>query len=501
MKVNRYITYIALGILILSLIPLYYIGQYAHPSVDDYYYGIETSRVWSDTGSFYEVLKESFLRTQETYHAWQGNFSAIFLMRLQPAIFGENYYFITPVIFITSFVISMLVFFYFFLRKWWNSGKIPALLASTVITFCALQFTLVPSDSFYWYNGSVYYTFFFSLMLFLFFFITIMLKGEHRAARILSGIFAVILGFFIGGGNYATALFTVLVLCVITLIYIIRKDRCKIFMAVITVFSLAGLILSVIAPGNEIRQASVGEGYGVVKAILYSFAYGGYNIASSTTAPVLVMWLLLLPVFYRIASGSSFNFRYPLAVLIFTFGLFCSQATPVFYAQGMRMPYRMMNIICFSYYIFMTFNLIYIMGWLYHRFRNNGLLCAASSFFKKSRNRLIYASFGVMAFIVGCIGLCSVSESEDGSAQFGGMPLSVSAVYSIINNDARTYDDELNERAEYLSTTTESDVVVKPLSVTPDPIFHTDITTDSAHWKNAHLALFYNKASVTLSDE
>lgn len=501
MKVNRRITYIALGLLILSLIPLYYIGQYAHPSVDDYYYGMETSKVWNNTGSFSEVLKEAYSRTRDTYTVWQGNFSAVFLMRLQPAIFGENYYFITPVIFITSFVVSMLVFFYFFLRKWWNSGKTAALLSATVITFCALQFTLVPSDSFYWYNGSVYYTFFFSLMLFLFFLVTIMLKGEHMIARIISGFFACILGFLIGGGNYATALFTVLVLSVMTLIYIIRKDNHSFIMVLITALTFLGLIISIKAPGNVIRQASVGEGFGAFKAIIYSLAYGGYNIASSTTAPVLIMWILLLPVFYRIAARSGFEFKYPLLVLIVTFGLFSSQATPVFFAQGMRMPYRMMNIIGFSYYIFMSFNLIYIMGWLNRRFKDCAVLSSVSSFFKKSCNRRNFALFGAAFFAVACIGLCTVSEKEDGGAQFAGMPVSVSAIYSIANNDAATYDKELNERAEYLSSTDELNVEVAPLSVTPAPIFHTDITSDCSHWKNFHLALFYDKASVTLSDE
>lgn len=53
----------------------------------------------------------------------------------------------------------------------------------------------------------------------------------------------------------------------------------------------------------------------------------------------------MIPVFYRIARRSGFTYRYPLLVAVFTFGLYCSMGTPVFYAQGLRMPYRMMNII------------------------------------------------------------------------------------------------------------------------------------------------------------
>lgn len=55
MKTKHYI-YILTTIFILSLIPLYIIGKYNHPSVDDYYYGVETSATWNATGSIVEVF-------------------------------------------------------------------------------------------------------------------------------------------------------------------------------------------------------------------------------------------------------------------------------------------------------------------------------------------------------------------------------------------------------------------------------------------------------------
>ena len=66
---------------------------------------------------------------------------------------------------------------------------------------------------------------------------------------------------------------------------------------------------------------------------------------------------------------------------------------------------------------------------------------------------------------------------------------------------AKQYDKECRERAEYLSGTEEKGVTLAPLSVTPEPIFHTDITADPLHWKNAHQALFYGKDWVKLSNK
>ena len=497
---KKTLIYILISVFILGLIPLYLIGNYAHPSVDDYYYGVETSKVWEETGSFAEVIKTSFQSMLTTYKDWQGNFSAIFLMRLQPGIFGEEFYFIAPIILITSFVVSMLIFFYYGLRKWFNAGKLASLASALCITFCALNFTYVPADSFYWYNGAIYYTFFYALMLLLFLIVTVLLKSDSIIGRAIALIAGLPLAFFVGGGNYATALVTAVLLLTIVVWHIIIKDKKIIPVALVTLAMLASFAISILAPGNAIRQEYAGEGPGVIKALLYSFAYGGYNIASSTTFPVAVMWIVLLPVFYKIAANSNFKFRYPLIMLIFTFGIFCCQGTPVFYAQGLRMPYRMMNIIYFSYYIFMTWNLIYILGWIHRKWGGSQFVKFIEGIYDNTKLRTRTLLALSIAFVIGCTGLCTVSEAEYGQAIFSGMPTSVSAAYSLVNGDAKTYDRELTERAEYLSTIPDTTVPLSPLSATPEIIFHSDITTDPTHWKNQHLCLYYNKQFIWIEE-
>lgn len=499
---KRTLLYIIIIIFLLSLMPLYAIGGYAHPSVDDYHYGTETSRVWADTGSIKAVLSKAAAMTKVSYDTWQGNFTAIFLMYIQPSIWGEQFYVLAPILLITAFAAAMLTFMYNFLRRWFGAGRIASLGAAAVITFAAMQFTHVPSDSFYWYNGSVYYTFFFSLMLVLFTAVTYVIKGESAASRGISLAFAIILAFAVGGGNYATALFTVVVLAVLTVWHIILKRKTSIMLGVITAAILASFFISVTAPGNALRQNSIGESTGVIKALLYSFAYGGYNIASATTFPVAVMWIALLPVFYRIAARTNFKFRLPGLMLIFTFGIFCSQGTPVFYAQGLRIPYRMMNIIYFCYYIFMTLNLIYFMGWLHRRFGDKPVLKTLGSIYDTPIRLRNAAAVITFAFVIGCVGLVSISESESerGQAVFGSMPMSVSATLSLANGEAATYDMELTERSEYLATAGYENVTLPALSVTPEIIFHADITEDPEYWINQMLAAYYGLASVQIDN-
>ena len=102
---------LCLFVFLCSLIPLYALGMKAHPSVDDYYYGVETAAVWEETHSLGAVLGESWRLMKESYETWQGNYAAIFLMRLQPGIFGESFYPLAAFILLTAFSASMLCFF------------------------------------------------------------------------------------------------------------------------------------------------------------------------------------------------------------------------------------------------------------------------------------------------------------------------------------------------------------------------------------------------------
>ena len=94
---KRNLIYILIIVFALSLIPLYVIGGYAHPSVDDYHYGAATSKVWQETGSLGEVFDTAAELTKDSYNTWQGNFTAIFLMYLRrPSTTGRKRWATTP---------------------------------------------------------------------------------------------------------------------------------------------------------------------------------------------------------------------------------------------------------------------------------------------------------------------------------------------------------------------------------------------------------------------
>ena len=534
---KKNIFYIILICFILSVIPLYVIGMYAHPSVDDYYYGTETVQVWNETHSFASVVKCSFDEMINTYNIWQGNFSAIFLMRLQPGIFGEQYYFIAPLILLSAYIGFSIFFFYTALKKIFKADSYLAATVGICLTFVSMQLCATPSDSFYWFNGAIYYTFFYSLMLFLFALLIRMRTAKAAGTIILTAISSVS-AFLIGGSNYAAALFMCIILALsagaAVYFVILRKNKVirPYHMAayiIVAAAAMAGLFISMAAPGNALRQQSVGGSTGIVRTFVYTFAFGGYSIAKVLNAPCLIFFICMIPVFYRIARRSGFTYRYPLLVAVFTFGLYCSMGTPVFYAQGLRMPYRMMNIIFFAAYVLITFNLIYFLGWIGNKFESKtfkqliggSTACEKPAMIKTDRaciilekvidcffekikasrkNALLALAISLCAFVIACIGCIEVGETEykSGDAGFGKLPLSAAATLSLINGDAKTYDCELTARDEYLRSTGDDEqfVTVPALSKRPAPIYHSDITDDPGDWHNAHVAMYYRKECI-----
>lgn len=95
---------------VLSLLPVLAIAFYDHPCSDDYSYGLYAAQTVREGGSLWDILAAAARETRETYLDWQGTFSAVFLMALQPAAFGEAYYAITPYLMLGSLIFGSCFF-------------------------------------------------------------------------------------------------------------------------------------------------------------------------------------------------------------------------------------------------------------------------------------------------------------------------------------------------------------------------------------------------------
>ncbi len=482
----------------LSLVPLLLIGRYDHPSADDLSYGLLTAQTWTRTHSFPQVVQSAAEQARLIYGNWQGTFSAVFLMAFQPAIFGENYYFLTPIILIISLTAGTMLFLNILLVDWMGSDRLSAMIISLLVSAVTVQFVYSPVEGFYWYNGGIFYTFFYSLALFLFSIVLLMMKSKTFIRKIVYALIASGLAFIIGTGNYTTALTSVLILAFLLLVCVLKNRKCLYTIITVFAFSLAGLLISATAPGNAIRQAAIGKHPGALQAIFLSFVFGGYSIFNATTVPIVIMWLFLTPFLYQIAAKSKYKFAHPIRFALVSFCIYCAQATPPIFAMGVSLPERLIDIVYYSYYLLVLLNLLYFLGWLSRNNREREKPVNTRLFAVVSRHRAKYSVVMFIIFLCSTLGMCSITKGADGKPSVTHLPAGASAAISLTTGEAKKYDMEAKERLMIYKNPLHADAEVQPFSVTPHVLFENDISTDIHDWKNKNAARFYGKKSVRL---
>ncbi len=361
------------ALLLLSLLPMFSIARYDLPLGDDVIYGGPVSQALEQDGSFSSAIFAAAGVVREKYDSWQGTFSAIFLMALQPGVFGLSYYRITPFIMLGSLIAGTLLLTHVLLRSVLGLSRRVWLLLAAAISFFSIQLCVSPREGFFWYNGAVYYTFFHSLMLVLAA-IAIRLFSIRRAwMRAVLAVLGLVLCAVLSGGNYATAMVCFeLLVCAIAYSVYKKEYRLLIAFALMLAVFGAGMALSVAAPGNAVRQADVvASGYvpsGPVKAILLSLALGGVMaIGWFDIACVVIIALVALFVGPALRK-TEWRFRYPLLVVAFFFCVFASQFTPSVYAATSPGPYRLRNAAYFVYLLLVALSAAYVTGWAQRRF-------------------------------------------------------------------------------------------------------------------------------------
>ena len=185
-KVISYRTILILLIIAFSclLFPMLLIAKYDIPAADDYSFGTPVHDVIKNGGSFSQLIEAAVSRVQEAYYSTQGTISAVFLFSIQPAVFGDQYYVIVPYIMLSMLCIGI----YSFLTNFFSvfvKHKLYSFLTVVIVMIICSQFLPSPVEGFYWYNGAIYYTFFFGLSLLLFSLLIRFAKADNNKIPLL----------------------------------------------------------------------------------------------------------------------------------------------------------------------------------------------------------------------------------------------------------------------------------------------------------------------------
>ena len=172
--------------------PLFTIAKYDYPSADDWSFGKYMYRAMQAGEGIAGVFHAIYQTLAQ--NVWEARFSILILSALQPAAFGEHFYRITPYLMIGSVILSQ-----FLLLRECIAGQAKEnrwLILPIGIPMAILQvlYCPYPEESFYWYNGSVNYTFVYSLSLVLLtLYLEIALRETGKAKRVVLTVLACLL--------------------------------------------------------------------------------------------------------------------------------------------------------------------------------------------------------------------------------------------------------------------------------------------------------------------
>ena len=156
--------WLLLALLAASLIPILLLGRYDWPSADDYSYALRTHEAIVQGQC---PLTASLKHIAEYYKGWQGTFSAILLMTFTPLAVSPFLYWLTPVVMLASLCLGTFKLSDTLARRALGGTWRQTVFLAVPILLLSIQFVASPKDTFYWWNGAVYYTFTYGISLLL----------------------------------------------------------------------------------------------------------------------------------------------------------------------------------------------------------------------------------------------------------------------------------------------------------------------------------------------
>ncbi len=467
-------------LMVVSIIPLLMITRYDHPSADDYSYTINVYHEWISNHSIRGVLVQAVETSKHFWNTWQGLYSSAFVLALQPAIFGEQYYFLTGVIMMAIIFCANIFFASFLCRRLLHGTWLESITIGVAMSFVMLQWMPSPVQGLYWFNGAMNYVLFYGIMLLLICLMIGMIRHEGILGQLLLMMAGMILGVILSGGNHVTAFMGILFLCgciVYTIAF--RKFTRAIESLAVLGAAVAGFIFNVTSPGTVIRQSNFTMRIGAVKSIELSIQMGLKDLVDWCDFRMIIIAVLLFPVLWkmigRFCEHSTYQFKYPVLVFVLSLGWLCAMFCPSYYAMANEGAGRLTNVVYFCFVILYFMNLVYFMGYVHRHIHVENNLQSGISL----GNIIVCGGF-VLMLLIGV---------RDNSSSY-------IAWQSMQSGEAQQYSTEAYSRVDLLENGAGQDVELESYSVHPGILFFDDISEDATDWKNVSMSDYYQLNSV-----
>ncbi|MDE6846249.1 MAG: hypothetical protein K2J99_10860, partial [Lachnospiraceae bacterium] len=415
------------GILfVLSLIPLLWLGRYNVMCVDDYDYGRRVHDVWMETGSLGQSVKMAWQQNMGFYQDWQGTYISCFLMALCPMNFNYTAGYVVPVLMIGMFAVSTFVLGRHILHRWLGTDKAGGSFVMFVLLFMFYQVLEAPFEGIYWYNGATHYVLMQSMWFFMLTAISMSLWSQKKLGEAVWCAVAAVLAVIVGGGNLVTGLQAEIMMAMLVFYAVVTNRRKIIAAAIPFLTGSVGFLFNILAPGNTQRsELDMDTGYSAVMSILLSFYNTVVYMIKWTPAFVVIIWMLLLPVLWKIVKKSGRTFEHPVWVTLGAYCVLSAMFTPTLFAVGMVGLSRVDNIIQMVYYLCLVMVTAYWLGYFSHRKDQLSAGALLGSFLEETKGRMT----AVCGLIVLIMWVCTADKNTY---------TSISALRSVVNGEAQT---------------------------------------------------------------
>lgn len=354
-------------IAIATAAPILFCSIYAHPLLDDYWYGTATRAAWKASHSFAEVLSAAFATVKDFYLNWSGSYTDVFINSLHGGIFGEQYYWICPVIVLILFLAGTYLLVETIYCKLLSQSRRRAELVFLILITLSLNLMVSPVQSIYWWTSAIYYTGFYGCALILASRVLLLGEGKIGAFQKTHTMISMACSFLLMGGNLLTILTSVLAGFLYTISVFMRRKSSRYQILFIELSLLAGFCTNVFSPGVGYRR-SVNTGMGIFPAVGNSIISGLTSLEEYSTLIVIILFIPVVFLTIYSVRGAEYNFHYPVLFTMLSFGIYAAQWCPSWYSIGTEGEQRALSICHNLYFWFILLNCIYWCGWYEKRF-------------------------------------------------------------------------------------------------------------------------------------
>lgn len=469
----KVLAFLSLVSLALSILPILRLSFYDRATGDDYGYGAVVRQTYLATHSLWACAVAAVNQSRSFWHSWQGTWFSTFLFAFQPESFNLNAYWITPWLSLALLIPSVFVFFRTVLVRVLKFPKEHWIILSSFACILMTQFVYSPRSALFWFNGVAHYIV--PLALALYSISCAILWFDTRHVRYV--VIASILMTLLGGMSYPAAILAILT---VLLLWILNAGRGRyIFAFAIPLFlEIAGLLVSVLAPGNAVRG---GEGYSVtagriIGCIGEAIVQGTKDLPQDVLSEPLAFLILvcLIPVTMdgaRKGKEAGADFHSPWLVIPWLYLTYCAMYWPGIFS-GVEVSGGIPNTIWQVLVLTLILAFAYLFGALAKR--PAGV-----------PGRVIWAVLFLLMCAVTFRGRSTVKETVD-----------YRTYEYIASGQADDYREQMEEFYQIMTDPSVTDAVVHASNDQQGPLMHMPITEDPTNFTNDAAARFFGKNSV-----